>query len=201
MTEVSRREKERELIRAISAGGILLALSEILSLFKLFTMPQGGSVTPAAMLPIIFYALCFGPVWGFGAALIFSFLQMAIGGYVIGPVQAVLDYTLAFGFIGAAGFFSNKKAIRIKNSNILGRLRNIPFWKIAAAVMLASFGRLFFSTISGVVFFKDYAPEGQSPFLYSIGYNGSYLLVEAAITVIVLFVLAGTMHLISRKNK
>ena len=54
------KNQRREMILAIATGGVCIALSFVLSQIKLFEMPQGGSVTPASMLPILFFCLCFG---------------------------------------------------------------------------------------------------------------------------------------------
>ena len=35
--------------------------------------------------------------------------------------------------------------------------------------------------LSGVIFFAEYAPEGQSPFVYSLLYNASYMVPEILI--------------------
>ena len=50
------------------------------------------------------------------------------------------------------------------------------------------FGRFLFSTLSGVIFFAEYAPEGWNPVLYSMAYNGSYIAAEGALTVALLAV-------------
>ena len=52
----------RETILATACGGMAIALSTILSMFTIYRMPQGGTITPASMLPIIFCALAFGPL-------------------------------------------------------------------------------------------------------------------------------------------
>ena len=179
----------REKIMAVAAGGVCLALAEVLSLIKLYEMPQGGSVTLASMLPIILYALCFGPAWGLGAAFIYSCMQLLIGASFLAPGQVLLDYTFAFTLLGTAGFFAAKKVDRIKESNILKRLGLIPIWKIALAMTVSMFGRLVSSFLSGIVFYGAYAPEGLPVWLYSLGYNGTYLLPEAAITFLALFIL------------
>ncbi|MEM2630386.1 MAG: energy-coupled thiamine transporter ThiT [Candidatus Bathyarchaeia archaeon] len=40
-----------------------------------------------------------------------------------------------------------------------------------------------------MVFFASFAPEGMNPALYSAIYNGSYLIVEFIITVIIIYFL------------
>ena len=53
-------------------------------------------------------------------------------------------------------------------------------------ILVGVFGRFIFSTISGIVFFASYAPEGMNPILYSLGYQASYLVPEAVITLIII---------------
>ncbi|HOO28096.1 MAG TPA: energy-coupled thiamine transporter ThiT, partial [Lachnospiraceae bacterium] len=50
------------------------------------------------------------------------------------------------------------------------------------------FGRFIFATISGVVFFGEYAWEGWNPLAYSAVYNAIYIFTEGAITVIILMI-------------
>jgi thiamine transporter len=185
----------REKIMAVAAGGVCLALAEVLSIMKIYEMPQGGSVTLASMLPIILFALCFGPAWGLGAAFIYSGMQLLIGAYFLTPVQVLLDYTLAFTALGVAGFFAEKKEDRLRESNILKRLKLIPIWKIALATIVSMLGRLVFSYISGIVFYGSYAPEGQPVWLYSLLYNGTFLLPEAVITFMALIILLQSLAL------
>jgi len=186
--------KNREKIMAVAAGGICLALAEVLSLLKVFEMPQGGSVTPASMLPIILFALCFGPSWGLGVAFLYSILQAFIGGYILAPAQVLLDYTFAFTLLGTAGFFAAKKSSRIAETNILRRLHLIPYWKILLSTLLAIILRLFCSFLSGIIFYASYAPEGQAVWIYSLVYNASFLIPEAIITFAVLVAMLETLR-------
>lgn len=78
------------------------------------------------------------------------------------------NYPLAFGALGLAGFFNKKK------------------WGLQIGYVIGVFGRFIFSTISGIVFFASYAPEGMNPILYSLGYQASYLVPEAVITLIII---------------
>ena len=48
------------------------------------------------------------------------------------------------------------------------------------------FGRFLFSTLSGVIFFADYAPENMSPLTYSLAYNAIYIFAEAGLTIVAL---------------
>ena len=52
--------------------------------------------------------------------------------------------------------------------------------------VLAVFGRFCFATISGWIFFGEYAWEGWNALAYSLVYNAIYIFAEAAITIVLL---------------
>jgi len=178
------RLKNREMILSIATGGVCVALSYVLSLVKIYEMPQGGTVTPASMLPIIFFCLCFGAKKGFCATFVYSLLQL-IGGYLVNFPQVMLDYIMAFTSIGVAGFFAASAKKRIQVKNPIKRLGLIPFWRVGLGVCFAFVMRFIFHLLSGVIFYAEYAGE-QNPWVYSALYNGTFLLVEAAITTVIL---------------
>ena len=96
-------------LRALCEGAIMVALATALSYLKLLELPQGGSVC-IGMLPIFLYSAR----WGVGPAFLTSFayglLQLLLdGAYAWGPTSMLLDYLLAFGVLGVAGFFHRKK--------------------------------------------------------------------------------------------
>ena len=95
-------------LRALCEGAIMVALATALSYLKLLELPQGGSVC-IGMLPIFLYSAR----WGVGPAFLTSFayglLQLLLdGAYAWGPTSMLLDYLLAFGVLGVAGFFHRK---------------------------------------------------------------------------------------------
>ncbi|NLW88297.1 MAG: energy-coupled thiamine transporter ThiT [Clostridiaceae bacterium] len=188
----------RERILAVATGGVCVSVAFVLSLITVYKMPQGGSVTPASMLPILFFALSFGPGWGLCAAFIFSLLQL-IGGYFLMPVQVLFDYTLAFTSLGVAGFFAAPREKRVRKRDIIGKLMLVPLHKAVIGILTAIGLRMFFSVLSGVLFFSEYA-GGENPLIYSIFYNGSYLFPEAVIIIIVLFAVMISFQLIQNKT-
>jgi len=145
-----------------------VALATVLSYIKIFSLPQGGSVTAASMVPILWLALRRGPKVGLFAATLYGVVQFALGPYIYHPAQILLDYPIAFGLLGVAGFFQKR-----------------PF----IGVSLGIFGRFFAHFLSGIIFFASYAPEGMNPAIYSAVYNGGYLLVELVISVYVIYLL------------
>ena len=180
----------RENLLRISTGGVCLALAFVLSQLKLFEMPMGGTVTPASTLPIIAYGVAFGPLWGFIIAFIFSLLQL-IGGWLVTPFQVFLDYTIGYTALGFAGFAALKTADRSKISGALNRFRGASLIKILLFSIVAYIVRWLGSVASGVIFYADYAADAgyDSALVYSMVYNGSFLLADLAIFAVVLIAL------------
>ena len=153
---------------AFAAGALALAI--VTSYIKLFHLPMGGSVTLFSMFFVTLIGYWYGPAVGLMAGVAYGLLQMILDPYIVSIPQMLIDYPFAFGALGLAGFFSEKK-----NGMIIGYIVSV-------------LGRFVFSVLSGVIFFGMYAPEGMSPLVYAIVYNGSYLATEAAITIILLCV-------------
>lgn len=150
-------------------SGVALALATVASLIKPFELPMGGSVTLFSMLFIVLIGYWYGPYIGITTGIAYGLLQFIMEPYFYSVPQFFTDYPLAFGALGLSGFFYKKKNGLIKGY-IVGVL-----------------GRYFFSFLSGLLFFASYAEgSGMIAPVYSLVYNGSYLLTEAAITLVII---------------
>ena len=89
--------KEKWTARDLANAAICVAMSFILSCIKLYEMPQGGSITPASLLPLVLYMVAFGPGRGLVVGFAYGLLQLLQGAYVIHPAQLLVDYPMAFG--------------------------------------------------------------------------------------------------------
>lgn len=160
--------------RRIAYAAMCIAISFVLSCIKLFHMPQGGSVTPAAMLPLILFALACGPVQGLVVGCAYGLLQLVEDPYVIHPIQLLTDYPLAYGVMIAAclALLLPEKAKR---------------FRLPLAVILGYLARWAMAVLSGVVFFAEYAGD-QNVLIYSMGYNIAYLAPEMLIAVVIAFI-------------
>lgn len=141
-------------------GALSIAISFVLSYIRFYHWPQGGSITPASMLPLFIFAYYYGPGPGVIVGMAYGFLQLIQDPFIVQWVQVLLDYPLAFGALGLAGFFR-------KN--------------LSLGILVGGFGRFFSHFLSGVFFFASYAPKGMSPIVYSLLVNGSIIGVEVAI--------------------
>ncbi len=166
-----RRETER--VRVLTETIVMVALSGALYLIKIFTLPQGGSITLGSMVPIFLLALRRGSRIGIVGGIAFGLVALVEDVYsgveiIFYPAQVILDYPLAFGVLGLAGFF-----------------RKIPVLGVGVGVT----ARFCSHFVSGVLFFASYAPAGVSPFVYSALYNGGFLIPEFGITAGLMIVL------------
>ena len=150
--------------RMLCEGAIMVALAQILSYIKIMELPNGGSLTPA-MFPILLFAVRWGLKDGLLAGFVFGLLQLIFdGAYAWGRQSMLLDYLVAFPPLGLAGLFKGKK------------------WGIFAGTVLGCLGRFIVHFISGITIYRIYAPTEilgtvfDEPNLYSLVYNGSYML-------------------------
>ena len=153
--------------KMLSYGALSIALSFVLSCIRLYRMPQGGSVTPASMLPIMLFSAAYGVGPGLLTGLVYGVLQYLQGGWFLNVWQFALDYLLAFAALGLAGLS-----------------RKMPEkWGLYAAMVIAALGRALSATLAGIMFWET-APVA------SLVYNGTYLIPEIVICIILAFIIA-----------
>lgn len=158
--------------RALVEAGIMIALAQVLSYVRIFEFPFGGSVTAGSMVPILFFAIRWGVGPGIFAGAVYGLLQFLLGPkYSMHILSILLDYVLAFGLLGLAGLF--KKTTK----------------GIFLGVFAGILGRFVSTVLSGVIIWASYAPENMNPWIYSIGYNGAYLLAELVISFVFVMLL------------
>lgn len=147
---------------------VFVALATALSFIIIYTLPQGGAITAGSMVPILWLALRRGPKIGLFAGAVYGIIQLAIFPFIIDPIQGFMDYPLAFGVLGLAGFFRKQPSI---------------------GVVMGIKGRFLVHFISGVVYWAPiYAPE-LNPWVYSAIYNGSYLVPELIVSGFIIYLL------------
>ena len=177
-------------VRALTEGAIMLALAVVVNYLSgmiFASLPQGGSIT-LAMVPLLFYV----HRWGVGRGLLVCFaygtLDMLLGkGYAWGWQSIILDYLLAYTALALGGLFKGKA------------------WGIFPDVAIGCLGRFIIHHISGVTLYRIVEPSGiegleflgvfSNPHLYSLAYNGAYMLPNTVIAL----VLAGALYVPMKK--
>ncbi len=157
------RQKTKWSSKLLAYAALSIALAFVLSYIRLWRMPQGGTVTPASMLPMMLFSYAFGFGPGLIASLAYGLLQAIQDPYIVGFWQFLLDYPIAYAMIGLMGLL----------------MKNQKKWTLYAGMAGVSILRMACHTLSGVLFFAEYAGE-MNPWVYSLGYN-SFVLVDAAI--------------------
>ena len=166
-----RKDKKGFSTRSITFAAICIAMSFALSYLRIVTMPQGGSITIASLLPLMIYSYMFGTKKGVFAGFIYGILQAFQDPAILHPAQFLLDYPLAFSAIGLAGMFANNKALRF------------PQIRFALGALVAAAGRFLMHFLSGIFAFGYFATI-QPVWLYSLVYQAGYVLPDIAIAIV-----------------
>ncbi len=202
--------------KRITESAMLLALAIILELVSKMFIPEqpfGGQITLVSMLPVVLISYRHGVKWGFVASAGYALIEMMIGmktvsaaflpGYfgdgtmILNAIaMCLMDYIVAFGVLGLGGVFRN----RIKKPGV----------SLMCGSVVALGARYLAHIVSGYILFADYAQwfftqegfpawgaalaDGVSPavlgILYSVVYNGMYMLPEMIFTAVMALVIA-----------
>ena len=164
----------RSKTRMLCEGAVCIALSVALSYLKLPIGVSfggfGGSID-LVMLPLILFAVRRGAAWGVLAGLASGTLKYFLAeGFAVSWVSMLLDYSVAYACVGLAGLL---------------RSRAMPL-----AALLGCLGRFAVHFLSGVTIYAQYMPEEfmgsvmTSPAVYSLLYNGTYMLPNTVLAVV-----------------
>ena len=173
-------------IRTLCECAILLALAVALSYVKIIQLPFDGSITLLSMLPLCLISIRYGLAWGVGSAFCYSWFQILQGGvfaWGLTPVMLIasllLDYVLAFTVLGLAGMLRKRGTVGMVGG-------------VAAVCVL----RFLVHFLSGVILWanlEQFVAFGKEwvgrPVLYSLCYNGIYMLPETVLTVLATVIL------------
>ena len=177
----------------------MIALANVLSFVKI-DMPMGGGLTICSMVPIVLVSFLYGPSWGLSTAFIYSVFQLLFGldnvAYATNLPIALLiiffDYIIAYSVVGLAGFFRDEK--------------HSPKMVALASVFVLLL-RFVCHFITGAFVWDALWPNefGLSPTVYSLAYNGIYMLPEIIITAAVCAILCSLPQIVglffTKKNK
>ncbi|MBP0990409.1 MAG: energy-coupled thiamine transporter ThiT [Oscillospiraceae bacterium] len=172
-------------LRSLAECAVLTALAIVLSYIKIpigLSFGGFGGSIDLVMIPLIVAACRWGLGWGLGTGLIFGTLKFFLaGGAAINWQSMLLDYSVAYMFVGFAGLIKRKPR---------------QMW---LAAIIGCFGRFVIHFISGVTIYDMYMEDifglpMTNVAVYSALYNGSYMLPNTALAAIVCFVLGRSME-------
>jgi thiamine transporter len=196
--------------KRLTESAMLIALAVVLELAGksiIPPMPFGGQLTLVSMLPIVLISYRHGVKWGLISGFGYSLVQMALGagtvtaafqpgyfgdGTMIGRalIMCLLDYVAAYTLLGLGGLFRG----RIKSSSSELMLGSITALSARYASHVLS-GYILFSGWAEWFFTQEGFPAwgaalvaslepGMLGFVYSLVYNGLYMIPEMILTAI-----------------
>ena len=210
--------------KRLTESAMLLSVAIVLELCsKMFIpeLPFGGQVTLVSMLPVVLISYRHGVKWGLVSGAAYAMIEMAIGAKTVTAafqpgyfgdgvmllnalIMCLLDYLVAFTVLGLGGLFRD----RIENR---GRA-------LCCGVIVALGSRYVAHIFSGYILFAGWAEwfftqegfpawgaslvDSLSPtalgMLYSIVYNGMYMIPEMILTVVAAALLARNSRIVTK---
>lgn len=153
-----------ERVRLITEIALAIALATVLNTLKIWRMPNAGTVS-FVMLPIIVIALRRGLIAGLVTGSLYGVVDFFVDPYPpVHWIQPLLDYPIAYAGVGLAGL----AAVMWQRESRAGLQGAIA---ILVACAIGGVARYVVHTVSGLIFFAEYAPAGQHPLVYSAIYN------------------------------
>ena len=149
--------------------GVAMTMAVITSIFTVYELPFGGSITLFRMFFICFIGYLYGSKVGIITGVAYGILDFILKPFAITLIQPLLDYPVAFGCLGLAGVFSKSKHGLVKG------------------YILGVAGRYICHVLTGIIYFYEYA-EGKNVVIYSLTYNASYIVPEAVLTIGILLI-------------
>ena len=209
---MNRTFKTQRLTTSAVMIALSAVLAIVCALIPFLNLPFGGGFTIASMLPIVLVSYMYGIKWGFFVSLTYSVLQilmdLALGtsssvimalfmpasdGYMgafAGVSILVIDYIIAYGVLGIGGVFRNRfksKTAALCVGSVLALSLRYLAHIISGAIFYGAWAEWFFSqegfySVGGVIL--DKFSGGVLALIYSVFYNGLYMLPEIVITAI-----------------
>lgn len=180
---------KRKQLYTLCESAIMIAMATVLSFIEIQLGASGGSIN-FAMLPLFIICYRNGALWGIGSGLIFGLIKCIIGsGISWGLPSILLDYVLAYGAVGIAGFFKGKS----------------KYLEISA--LIGCTARYFIHFLSGILLWQIVEPTTVdaigvtfiNPYAYSAVYNIVYMLPSSVGVIILLSLLRKPLKKIDNK--
>ena len=190
---------------------LAMVLAMVCALIPFLNLPFGGGFTVASMLPIVLISYMYGMKWGFFSAAIYSVIQIVMDLYLgkgstiialfmpnsddfmgVGAAIAILviDYFVAYTLLGFGGAFRKvikNKVLAIALGAVLALSLRYLAHIVSGYIFYGAWAEWFFSqenfyAIGGWIL-EHFSGKGLA-LIYSIFYNGLYMIPEIIITTV-----------------
>ena len=186
-------------------------LALVCALIPFLHLPMGGGFTVASMLPIVIISYMYGVKWGLFASLTYAAIQIVIdlctgvsgsvimalflpdSGDYMGLVAAVsivlIDYLVAYTVLGLGGLFRNvfrRKTVALCLGCVLALSLRYLAHILSGAIFYGQWAEWFLTQegwFQGLgLWLVQHFSGGLLALIYSIFYNGLYMIPEIVIT-------------------
>lgn len=215
----------RNTTKRIAESAMLLAVAIVLEVVsKMFIpeLPFGGQITLVSMLPVVLISYRHGVKWGFVSAFAYALIEIALGaktvaaafqpGYfgdavMIGKaiLMCLLDYVLAYTALGLGGIFRNRiknPALSLMSGSIVALAARYAMHIASGYILFGAWAEWFFTQDGfpawGQTLVQTLSPKALA-LVYSVVYNGVYMVPEIVLTAVVSLLLGGVLPKIVRK--
>ena len=214
----------RNSTKRLTESAMLLAVAIVLELVSKMFIPEqpfGGQLTFAAMLPVVLISYRHGMKWGFVAAFTYALLEMAIGGKTVAAafqpgyfgdgtmignaiIMCFMDYIVAYTALGLGGIFRNhfeKPTTALALGSLVALGARYLAHVISGYVLFSGWAEWYFTQEGfpawGASLAESLSPEGLG-IVYSLVYNGMYMIPEMIFTAIAATFLARSSQITER---
>lgn len=188
--------------RIMVEGALMIAASVVLSFIRVYTLPNGGSLSLVPLLPLLMMSYRHGVKWGAFTCFVRGLISLLIGFYAP-PVRSLyaltmevlLDYLLPYMVLALACVIAD-----IFKNKMLG---------IGFSALVTGVAKYLIHVLSGYIVWKDYAwaldwmsgmgfagletmSEDGLCWLYSFVYNAIGVLPEVVLTAVLAAILYKT---------
>lgn len=215
---------KKESTVSLVESALLIAIAAVLELISKalgLELPFGGTVTLASMFPIVLIAYKYGTKWGLLSGFTYSIVQMLLGVKVVSAMflpgddqmavwQAIcvclLDYVVAYTVLGFGGIFKGKfkkPAGELALGAFVALLLRYLVHIVSGAIFYGAWAEWFFSQEGfysiGEKILNTFSGTSLS-IIYSIFYNGLYMVPEIVITTVVAAILGAVPQITGKKK-
>ena len=210
--------------KRLTESAMLLAVAIVLELVsKMFIpeMPFGGQITLVSMLPVVLISYRHGVKWGLVSGVAYALLEMAIGAKTVAAafqpgyfgdgtmivnalIMCILDYLVAFTALGLGGVFRNrieKPGLGLMCGAIVALGARYLAHIASGYILFSGWAEWFFTQEGfpawGAQLVESLSTEGLG-LVYSVVYNGMYMLPEIVITAVVALLLGRVPKIVTK---
>ena len=204
-----RKSKTQRLILSAMMLAVATAIALLCQVIPFINGAFGGGFTVASMLPIVILAYMFGTKWGLFCGFVYAVLQVLMGhstvtaffmpgsdsymilGYAV--IVILIDYFIAYTVLGLGGVFRRRlpKLPALCLGSVLALSLRYLAHVISGALFFSQWAEWFFSEMGsfgqGIL---DTFSGASLSVVYSICYNGAYMIPEIIVTTLVAAVVA-----------